>query len=130
MASATNRSPSPRPAGYPEPLRRTAAGHWGGTARATLGYAKANHAPWGRLTETAGALPLRLPRRPTRSSRLAARGEWITNEKRLLERAGLREFDEVAGRLRATPDALVAAVARAEEIVAGALPATRRTSPS
>nr|WP_186337969.1 MULTISPECIES: hypothetical protein [Streptomyces] len=58
MANATNLSPSPRPRppGYPEPLRRTAAGHWGGTARATLGYTKANHAPWGRLTETAGAL--------------------------------------------------------------------------
>ncbi|GAA1039688.1 nucleotidyltransferase domain-containing protein [Streptomyces murinus] len=112
----------PRPLGYPEPLRRTAAEHWGGTARATLGYAKADHAPRGRLTETAGALATAAAQ--ASHAVLAARGEWVTNEKRLLERAGLREFDEVTGRLRAAPDALVTAVTRAEEIIAGALPRT------
>ncbi|GAA2487027.1 nucleotidyltransferase domain-containing protein [Actinocorallia cavernae] len=112
----------PRPAGYPEPLRRTAAEHWGAAARATLGYARANHAPRGRLTETAGALATAAAQ--AAHAVLAARGEWVTNEKRLLERAGLREFDEVTGRLRITPDALVAAVTRAEEIIAEALPPT------
>ncbi|MEU1654714.1 nucleotidyltransferase domain-containing protein [Streptomyces griseofuscus] len=109
----------PRPPVYPEPLRRTAAEHWGGTARATLGYARANHAPQGRLTETAGALAT-----AAAQAAHAVRGRWVTNEKRLPERAGLREFDEVTGRLRAAPDALVAAVTRAEEIIAGALPPT------
>lgn len=46
----------PRPAAYPEKLRTSAAERWHGTARATLAYAKANHAPAGRLTEVAGAL--------------------------------------------------------------------------
>ncbi|MFH8341127.1 nucleotidyltransferase family protein [Streptomyces sp. AM6-12] len=118
----------PRPAGYPERLRRTAAERWGGTARATLDYAKANHAPHGRLTETAGALAAAAAQ--AAHAVLAARGEWVTNEKRLLERAGLREFDEVTGRLGATPDALVTAVTRAEEIIAGALSTTWRTAPS
>ncbi|MFH7335670.1 nucleotidyltransferase domain-containing protein [Streptomyces sp. KHY 26] len=114
------RGEPPRPAGYPERLRRTAAERWGGTARATLGYAKANHAPQGRLTETAGALATAATQ--AAHAVLAARGEWVTNEKRLLERAGLRKFDTLTAGLRATPDALVAAVTRAEEIVAGALP--------
>lgn len=112
------RGEPPRPACYPERLRRTAAERWGGTARATLGYAKANHAPHARLTETAGALATAATQ--AAHAVLAARGEWVTNEKRLLERAGLREFDALTAGLRATPDALVAAVTRAEEIVAGA----------
>ncbi|TWV33382.1 nucleotidyltransferase domain-containing protein [Streptomyces misionensis] len=110
----------PRPAGYPDELRRSAADRWHGTARATLGYARANHAPQGRLTETAGALATAATQ--AAHAVLAARGEWVTNEKRLLERAGLREFDALVGRLRPAPDALVTAVARAEEIVAAALP--------
>ncbi|MER5391250.1 nucleotidyltransferase domain-containing protein, partial [Saccharopolyspora sp. NPDC002686] len=32
---------------------------------------------------------------------LAARGEWVTNEKRLLAKAGLRAVDEVIAGLRA-----------------------------
>jgi hypothetical protein len=51
---------------------------------------------------------------------LAARGEWVTNEKRLLERAGLRGIDAVVGALRAEPDVLVRAVTRAGEILAEA----------
>lgn len=46
----------PRPAAYPEKLRTAAAERWHGTAHATLAYAKANHAPKGRLTEVAGAI--------------------------------------------------------------------------
>ncbi|MEU2356728.1 nucleotidyltransferase domain-containing protein [Streptomyces misionensis] len=110
----------PRPAGYPDKLRRSAADRWHGSALATLGYAKANHAPRGRLTETAGAVAVAATQ--AAHAVLAARGEWATNEKRLLERAGLREFDGLLGELDPAPDALVTAVARAEEIVAAALP--------
>lgn len=46
----------PRPARYPEKLRTSAYTRWLGTARATLAYAKANHAPAGRRTEVAGAV--------------------------------------------------------------------------
>ncbi|MFD8387702.1 nucleotidyltransferase family protein [Streptomyces sp. NPDC059680] len=109
----------PRPAGYPAKLRVTAAERWHGTARATLAYAKANHAPHSRLTETAGSIATAATQ--AAHAVLAARGEWVTNEKRLLERAGLRRIDSVVGGLRATPEALVAAVTEAEEIVVGAL---------
>ncbi|MFI1069885.1 nucleotidyltransferase domain-containing protein [Streptomyces puniciscabiei] len=108
----------PRPAGYPARLRDTAAERWHGTARATLAYAKANHAPHGRLTETAGSIATAAAQ--AAHGVLAARGEWVTNEKRLLERAGLRGIDSVVAELRAAPETLVAAVTEAEEIVAGA----------
>ncbi|MGJ5750780.1 nucleotidyltransferase-like protein [Streptomyces puniciscabiei] len=108
----------PRPADYPARLRDTAAARWHGTARATLAYAKANHAPHGRLTETAGAIATAAAQ--AAHGVLAARGEWVTNEKRLLERAGLRGIDSVVAELRAGPETLVAAVTEAEEIVADA----------
>ncbi|MFI9252349.1 nucleotidyltransferase domain-containing protein [Streptomyces sp. NPDC053069] len=107
----------PRPAGYPARLRVTAAERWYGTARATLAYAKAHHAAHGRLTETAGSLATAATQ--AAHGVLAARGEWVTNEKRLLERAGLRGIDAVVGALRAEPDVLVRAVTEVEEIVAG-----------
>ncbi|WP_217544362.1 nucleotidyltransferase domain-containing protein [Streptomyces sp. GbtcB6] len=102
----------PRPAAYPERLRVTAPEHWGGAARATLAYAKANHAPNGRLTEVAGAVATAALQ--TGHAVLAARGEWVTNEKRLLERAGLRGVDDILGGLRAESGELVGAIAGAE----------------
>ncbi|WP_191877382.1 nucleotidyltransferase domain-containing protein [Streptomyces filipinensis] len=105
----------PRPAGYPARLRVSAAERWHGLAGATLAYAKAHHAAHGRLTETAGAIATAAAQ--AAHGVLAARGEWVTNEKRLLERAGLRRMDAVAGGLRGAPDALVRAVTEAERIV-------------
>ncbi|MFG2118684.1 nucleotidyltransferase domain-containing protein [Streptomyces sp. NPDC048710] len=105
----------PRPAVYPEKLRRTAAERWSGTARATLAYAGAYHAPHARLTEVAGALATAAVQ--AGHAVLAARGEWVTNEKRLLERAGLRRMDEVVGALRAEPEALTGAIGQAEVIL-------------
>lgn len=104
----------PRPAAYPEKLRGTASERWYGTARATLAYAKANHAPAGRLTELAGALATAAVQ--TGHAVLAARGEWVTNEKRLLERAGLRSVDGVIGSLGAHRDRMSQAVAAAEKL--------------
>ena len=109
----------PRPAAYPAELRRTAFERWSGTARATLAYARANHAPHGRLTEVAGALATAALQ--AGHAVLAARGEWVTNEKRLLERAGLRRIDEVVGALRPDPDALLDAIGKAEAILAPGL---------
>ncbi|GHH02890.1 nucleotidyltransferase domain-containing protein [Streptomyces lanatus] len=102
----------PRPDRYPEKLRRTASERWHGTARATLAYAKANHAPAGRLTEVAGALATAAVQNG--HGVLAARGEWVTNEKRLLERAGLRGVDRILGGLRPDAEALLEAIADAE----------------
>ncbi|MCX4701642.1 nucleotidyltransferase domain-containing protein [Streptomyces sp. NBC_01373] len=104
----------PRPAGYPEKLRTAAAERWHGTALATLAYARANHAPAVRLAEVAGAIATAAMQ--AGHGVLAGRGEWVTNEKRLLERAGLRGVDEILGRLRPEPDVLAAAVADAERL--------------
>ncbi|MFJ7072528.1 nucleotidyltransferase domain-containing protein [Streptomyces sp. NPDC098781] len=110
----------PRPADYPEKLRRAASERWYGTARATLAYAKANHAPAGRLTEVVGALATAAVH--TGHAVLAARGEWVTNEKRLLERAGLRAVDRVVAQVGGTgADSLTAAVAEAEALFRSAV---------
>ncbi|MGA6223679.1 nucleotidyltransferase domain-containing protein [Streptomyces umbrinus] len=87
----------PRPAAYPDKLRHTAHTRWHDTALMTLAYAKANHAPNGRRTETAGAIATAAMQ--AGHAVLAARGEWVTNEKRLLERAGLRGVDDILGSL-------------------------------
>ncbi|KUL20496.1 nucleotidyltransferase domain-containing protein [Streptomyces regalis] len=104
----------PRPAGYPEKLRHTASERWYGTALATLGYAKANHAPAGRLTEVAGAIATAAVQ--VGHAVLAGGGEWVTNEKGLLERAGLRGVEGVIGSLGARPDRLGESVAEAEAL--------------
>ena len=44
---------------------------------------------------------------------MAARGEWVTNERRLLERAGLRDVDEVLMGLCADPSVLEDAIEQA-----------------
>jgi hypothetical protein len=64
---------------------------------------------------------------------LAARGVWTTNEKRLLDRAGLRDLDTIVSGLRPEPAALARAVDAAETLFAStehgdrARTATRRT---
>ncbi|MEV3908932.1 nucleotidyltransferase family protein [Streptomyces canus] len=108
----------PRPAAYPEKLRTSAAERWHGTARATLAYAKANHAPAGRLTEVAGALATAAVQ--AGHGVLAARGEWVTNEKRLLERVGLRGVDDLLAGMGRQPEALAAALSEAEAFFTGA----------
>ncbi|MFJ9353448.1 nucleotidyltransferase domain-containing protein [Streptomyces mirabilis] len=105
----------PRPAVYPARLRISASAHWHGTARATLAYAKADHAPAGRLTEVAGALATAALQ--TGHAVLAARGEWVTNEKRLLERAGLRGIDEIVRGGVGEPEGLVRMLGRAEVVL-------------
>lgn len=103
-----------RPAAYPEKLRTSAAERWHGTGHATLAYAKANHAPKGRLTEVAGAIATAAAQ--AAHGVLAARGEWVTNEKRLLRRAGLRTVDGIVGGLCAEPAVLTRAVSEAETL--------------
>jgi hypothetical protein len=52
---------------------------------------------------------------------LAARGEWVTNEKRLLLRAGLRGMDAIISGLRPDPEALADALAEARRLFAPAV---------
>lgn len=87
------RGRTPRPDGYPAALRKAAPEVWWGRASITLEYAKANNAPLGGRTEVLGAVAGAAMQ--AGHAVLAARGEWVTNEKRLVERAGLRGIDRI-----------------------------------
>ncbi|MCA6091978.1 nucleotidyltransferase domain-containing protein [Streptomyces sp. SCA3-4] len=97
----------PRPA-YPEPLQRQASERWWGDARLTLAYARAAHAARGHLAECAGAIATAACQ--AAHAVMAARGQWVTNEKTLLDRAGLRAVDDVLGDIDPDPQALTAAI--------------------
>ncbi|MFD9074173.1 nucleotidyltransferase domain-containing protein [Streptomyces lasiicapitis] len=103
----------PRPE-YPQALREAAPSMWRDRAAMTLQYAKSSYAPRGQATETAGAIATAALQ--TAHAVLAARGEWVTNEKRLLRQAGLRGVDDVLAGLRPRPDALAQAIADAEAL--------------
>ncbi|MGK4578826.1 nucleotidyltransferase family protein [Kitasatospora sp. HPMI-4] len=104
----------PRP-GYPEALKRQAPGQWWGGARLTLDYARAAHAGRGHLTDCAGAIASAACQ--AAHAVLAARGEWVTNEKTLLDRAGLRGIDRILSALSPDPQALTAAIDAAAELL-------------
>ncbi|WAP59674.1 nucleotidyltransferase domain-containing protein [Streptomyces sp. S465] len=104
----------PRPE-YPEALRAAAPPVWRGRAALTLRYASAAYAVRGQATEVAGAVATAAME--TAHAVLAARGEWVTNEKRLLERAGLRGIDALVGGLRPEPAVLAEAIADAEALL-------------
>lgn len=110
----------PRPE-FPQALREAAPEVWWQQASLTLTYARANHAPHGRLAETAGAIAQAACQ--TAHAVLAARGEWVTNEKRLLARAGLRDVDRLIADL--TTDSLVNAVDQAQSHLEAAVAAAR-----
>ncbi|WP_369207976.1 nucleotidyltransferase domain-containing protein [Streptomyces sp. PU-14G] len=96
---------------YPEALRASAPPVWRDKAALTLQYALGAHVPRGQVTEVAGALATAAAQ--TAHAVLAARGEWITNEKRLLARAGLREVDTLLAALGPGHEALRHAVTEA-----------------
>lgn len=116
--SRTLRGETPR-WGYPEALRRTAPPIWRERAELTLLYAEEGHARRGRGAQCAGLVSEAACH--AAHAVLARRGEWITNEKQLLSRAGLRGVDGIVARLGADPDALLAATARARELLEDAL---------
>jgi len=105
---------------YPEALRRSAAARWAANAHATLGYARQAYAATGQVTQTAGAIAAGVA--CAAHGVLAARGEWITNEKRLIDRAGLRPADAVLTGLRAAPESLVDAVDEARALITAVAP--------
>lgn len=110
----------PRPE-YPDALREAAPAVWWGQASMGLAYARANHAPHGRLAETAGLIAQAACQ--AAHGVLAARGEWVTNEKRLLTRAGLRDVDRVVAGL--TAQTLVEAVDEAHALCDAAVSEAR-----
>jgi predicted nucleotidyltransferase len=100
----------PRP-GYPGALRAAAPRVWRDRAEATFSYAAANHAPHGRLAQCA-ALVTQATTYAAHAV-LAARGEWPTNEKSLLARAGLDGVDRLVAAATAGDLATLVRAARA-----------------
>ncbi|MFD5907314.1 nucleotidyltransferase domain-containing protein [Streptomyces massasporeus] len=111
----------PRPDAYPPALRESAPAHWHGMAAATLAYARAGHAPKNAVTQVAGAIALAATQ--TAHAVLAARGEWVTNDKGLVARAGLADVDAVVRDLTDGPAALARAVTDVETLLARAVAA-------
>ena len=108
--------PSPE---YPEALRAAAPPVWRGRAALTLGYAENSYVRGGQVTEIVGALATAAMQ--TAHAVLAARGDWVTNEKRLLERAGLRRLDAIVTDLRPEPSALAQAITEARRLFESAV---------
>jgi predicted nucleotidyltransferase len=108
----------PRPC-YPDALRRRAPDVWWSTARRTLGYARDTHAGRGHVADCAGAIAVATCQ--AAHAVLAARGQWVTNEKRLLDRAGLRGMDQLLAGLTPGPGALTAAMHEAETMLGHAV---------
>ncbi len=120
------RGHAPRPDGYPRELRRSAPEQWWGRASAVLHYAQHGNAPRGGHTEVAGALAVAATQ--TAHAVLAARGEWVTNEKRLLEQAGLRAVDGLLAALDADPGILTRVISDAEELLRTAVQEVERSA--
>jgi hypothetical protein len=102
---------------YPEALRRHAPEQWWGTAQLTLTYAKHGH-----LTDCVGAIATAACQ--TAHAVMAARGEWVTNEKTLLDRAGLRSIERILANLAPDPQALTAAIDETATLLKRAVEAT------
>ena len=103
---------------YPQALRDAAPRIWWEHADFTLRYAEEGHAPHGRVAQCAGLLSEAACL--TAHAVLAHRGEWVTNEKQLLHKAGLREIDEVVTRLRPRPASLLQGVTQARALCVAA----------
>ncbi len=88
-------------------------------ARHTLAYARHAHAERGRLSDCAGAIATAACQ--SAHAVLAARGQWVTNEKTLLDRAGLRDIDGLLGGLAPGPRTLTAAIDAATVLLGSAV---------
>jgi hypothetical protein len=112
---------------YPVALRERASGVWWGKAELTFGYALANYAPYGRVAQCAGLVAQAASQ--AAHAVLAARGQWITNEKQLLTRAGLRQVDDFIALAQPEPDVLREITDRSRALCAGAVRLARGSSP-
>jgi predicted nucleotidyltransferase len=110
---------------YPVALRQRAREVWWGRADMTFGYARSYHAPRGRLTQCVGLVAQAASQ--SAHAVLAARGEWVTNEKTLLTRAGLRQVDEFIAAAWPDPGALRDIVDRTHATCADAVRRAQET---
>jgi predicted nucleotidyltransferase len=96
-----------RPASFPDALAVSAPPRWGGLAGVALMFAGI-HARLGEPVACTGMLAQAVL--SAGHARLAARREWVLNEKRLVQRAGLEETDAILGAAGTTPDDLTRSV--------------------
>lgn len=116
LASTVNLRGEPLPVPtYPAALREHASQVWRSNADLTLGYAEKGFAERGQLAEVAATLTTAAMQ--TGQAVLAERGAWVTNEKRLIDRAGLRGIDAIIENLAPEPAQLIAAVRTARELL-------------
>lgn len=108
----------PQP-GYPAALRERAPAVWWDRAQLTFGYARDYHANGGRVAECVGMIAQAASY--AAHAVLAARGEWVTNDKTLLTRAGLREIDEFIAVTGPGRESLLDAVDRSMELCSRAV---------
>ncbi|HEX4257002.1 MAG TPA: hypothetical protein VH089_18060 [Streptosporangiaceae bacterium] len=80
--------------------------------------ARKAHAPRGHLAETAGSIAVAGAQ--AAHGILAARSEWPSNEKRLLDRASLRDLDTIVTHLDPAPVQLTAALTAAADLFTAA----------
>jgi len=112
------------PPRYPDALRAAASRGWWSSAQATLDYGRGAYAERGRITETAGTIAVAACQ--AAHAVAAAAGRWVTNEKTLLDRTGLRAVDEILAGLTPDAGALTRAVDGALELLGNAV---RRADP-
>jgi predicted nucleotidyltransferase len=110
---------------YPAALRERAPQVWWGMAERTFAYARANHASHSRLAQCAGLVAQAASH--AAHAVLAARGQWVTNEKTLLTRAGLRQVDEFIADAIPDPAVLRDVVDRSHTLCSGALAMANRS---
>lgn len=89
---------------YPQLLREHASAGWMSRANAHLDYAEKNHARLGNVVQCVGLAAVAVSE--ASHSILAGRGEWATNEKRLVSAAGLSAVDAQLGSTLDTTQAL------------------------
>jgi len=104
---------------YPPALRDAAPAVWWSNAALTLHYAREGHARNGRVAQCAGLLSEAAWQ--AAHAILAHRAQWVTNEKQLLTRAGLRGVDAVVAQLGTEPDGLVRAADAVRALVRDAV---------
>lgn len=104
---------------YPDALRENAPHQWWAQARLTLEYARTAHAERGHLADTAGAIAVAATQ--TAHAVLAARSTWVTNEKRILDDAGLRGIEDTLTGLDTDPATLTAAADAATRLLENAV---------
>jgi hypothetical protein len=94
---------------YPDALRGTASRRWRWTAGFSLTYAE-KYAARGDVTLAAGTMARATVQ--TAHGVLAERGEWVLNEKGIVEAAGLTAAHEIIGACGGDPVAAVRELTR------------------